>query len=290
MLEHTIFQIDIHQVLRTKAPGLYKKIPDFLIDAFMKFICLDQLNAFLKENHGLTGVDLMEEFLKKLNVTFQVKGEENLPAPGTRCVFASNHPLGGLDGVCLSVLLGRRYDKHIRYLVNDILYFIEPLQNIFVPINKHGLQGKAAAIAVNESFASENQIITFPAGLCSRKIKKIVTDTEWKKMFITKSMEHNRDIVPVYFEAKNSKLFYRVANLRKKLHIKINIEMLLLPREMFKAGNSTFTIYIGKAIPRKTFDFSRTAQQWADWVKKEVYCTINNKPTLKNHGRNNLEN
>jgi 1-acyl-sn-glycerol-3-phosphate acyltransferase len=274
MPERAIFQIDIHNVLRTKAPKLYKKIPGFLIDAFTKFICLDDLNAFLKANHELTGVDLMDAFLKLLNVKFQVTGEENFPGFDTRCLFASNHPLGGLDGVCLSVLLGKRYNKHIRYLVNDILYFIEPLQNIFVPINKHGVQGKAAAMALNEALASENQIITFPSGLCSRKIKRTVTDLEWKKMFITKSIEYNRDIVPVYFEAKNSKLFYRIASIRKKLHIKINIEMLLLPREMFKAGNSTFTIYIGKPIPRQTFDLSKTPQQWADWVKEKVYYTV----------------
>jgi putative hemolysin len=275
-----IFQVDVHDVLRTKAPNLYKKIPHFLINVFTKFIYLDNLNAFIKKNYELTGVDLMEEFLKSLNVRFQVKGEENLPGFDTKCLFASNHPLGALDGICLSVFLGKKYNNRIRYLVNDILYFIKPLQDIFVPINKHGSQGKSAVIAVNKALASENQIITFPAGLCSRKTKNTIIDLEWKKMFITKSIEYQRNIVPIYFEAKNSKLFYKIANIRKKLHIKINIEMLFLPREMFKAENSIFNIYIGKPIPWQTFDFSKTPQQWADWVKEQVYCTIKNKHTL----------
>ncbi|MDR2087081.1 MAG: 1-acyl-sn-glycerol-3-phosphate acyltransferase [Dysgonamonadaceae bacterium] len=274
MTMRQIFQINVHEVLRSKAPKLYPKIPDFLINAFTKLIYLDKVNAFLHRNSTFTGVDLMEKFLEETNIQFRIKGEENIPGFDEKCIFCSNHPLGGLDGVTLSVILGQKYDKRIRYLVNDILYFIQPLQNIFVPINKHGAQGRNAARAINEAFASENQIITFPAGLCSRKTKGKISDLEWKKMFISKAIEYKRNIVPIYFEAKNSNLFYTVANIRKKLCMKINIEMLLLPREMFIARNSIFTVYFGKPIPWQTFDASQTPQQWANWLKQEVYCMV----------------
>jgi putative hemolysin len=269
-----IFQVNVHEILRTKAPKLYKKIPGFLIRAFTKLIYLDELNDFLKRNSTLTGIALMEKFLEETNIQLQLRGEENIPASGDRYIFCSNHPLGGLDGVGLSVVLGKKYNNCIRYLVNDILYFIKPLQNIFVPINKHGAQGREAAHIIHEAFASENQIITFPAGLCSRKIKGIISDLEWKKMFITKAIEYKRDIIPVYFEAKNSELFYSIANIRKKLRMKINIEMLLLPREMFIARDSTFIIYFGKPISWQTFDTSQTPQQWAAWLKQKVYNII----------------
>jgi putative hemolysin len=270
-----IFQINVHEILRAKAPGLYKKIPDFLINAFTKLIYLDQVNAFLKRNSNSKGVTLMENFLDEAHIQFHIKNEDNIPDFDTKCIFCSNHPLGGLDGICLSVILGRKYNNRIRYLVNDILYFIQPLRNIFVPINKHGAQGRQAAIAIHEAFASENQIITFPAGLCSRKTKGIISDPEWKKMFVAKAIEYKRDIVPVYFVAKNSKLFYKIANIRKKLGMKINIEMLLLPREMFIARNSTFTVYFGKPVPWQTFT-TQTPQQWADWLKKKVYDMVKN--------------
>jgi putative hemolysin len=245
-----------------------------LISAFTKLICLDQINDFLRRYAAFTGVALMEKFLEETNIQFRITGEENIPGFETKCIFCSNHPLGGLDGVSLSAILGRKYDNRIRYLVNDILYFIKPLQNIFVPINKHGAQGKEAVQAIHEAFASENQIITFPAGLCSRKTKGLICDLEWKKMFITKAVEYKRNIVPICFEAKNSRLFYTIANIRKKLRIKINIEMLLLPREMFIARNSTFTVHFGKPIPWQTFDESRTSRQWADWLKQQVYYMI----------------
>jgi 1-acyl-sn-glycerol-3-phosphate acyltransferase len=216
----------------------------------------------------------MNNAVDYFNIRLQIQGAENLPDPGNKCIFASNHPLGGLDGICLSSYLGNRYDRKIKYLVNDILYFIQPLQNIFVPINKHGSQGKTAAQALNEALASDAQIITFPAGLCSRKTNGEIYDMEWKKMFITKAVEYQRDIIPVFFEAHNSGFFYRMANLRKKSGVKFNIEMLFLPRELFKAMGSTFTVYFGKPISWQTFDSSKSPQQWADWVKDIVYKTI----------------
>lgn len=274
MNSNKIFQINIQDILRTKAPKLYKKVPGFIVNWFAKLVCQDKINELIRNNSEVTGVEFMEHMIHDFGVSLKLEGEENLPALKDRCVFASNHPLGGLDGICLSAVLGRKYNKHIKYLVNDILYFITPLQEIFIPINKHGGQAKGAILAMNEAFASDNQIITFPAGLCSRKNGKVIKDPPWKKMFITKAIEYQRDVVPVYFDAKNSKLFYNLANIRKRFGIKFNIEMLLLPSEMFKAKNSTFTIYFGKPIPWQTFDSSKSHQQWAEEVEKIVYNVV----------------
>jgi putative hemolysin len=268
------FHIDIQEILNAKAPKAAKKVPHFVVKALAKLVCQEELNKFLAQTEGATGVDFMDNALQYFNIQLQIKGEENLPDFNKKCIFASNHPLGGMDGICLSSYLGHQYDKRIKYLVNDILYFIEPLQPIFVPINKHGAQGRSAAQALNEAFSSDNQIITFPAGLCSRKTKGVICDPEWKKMFVTKAIEYKRDVVPVYFEAKNSNSFYNIANIRKKTGLKFNIEMLFLPSELFKAQGSTFTIYFGKPIPWQTFDSSKNPQEWTNWIKNIVYKTV----------------
>ncbi|MDR2843183.1 MAG: 1-acyl-sn-glycerol-3-phosphate acyltransferase [Candidatus Symbiothrix sp.] len=268
------FHIDVAEILQSKAPKLYRKIPKWTIKLFAKLICQDLINQTLKQNEGLTGVPFMENTLLNFRITMHLKGTENLPNKHRRCIFASNHPLGGLDGICLSAVLGKHYQGQIRYLVNDILYFLEPLKDIFIPINKHGAQAKGAVALLNEALASDNQIITFPSGLCSRKTKGVIHDSEWKKMFITKAVEYQRDVVPVYFEAKNSNFFYRLANFRKQIGLKINIEMLLLPREMFKARGSSFTVHFGQPIPWQTFDDSKTPSQWAKEVEKQVYHRI----------------
>jgi 1-acyl-sn-glycerol-3-phosphate acyltransferase len=270
------FHIDVQEIIDAKAPKTAKKTPKFVVKGLAKLINQNGLNEFLKYNGYAQGIDFMNNAVKYFDIKLQIVGENNLPDSGTKCIFASNHPLGGMDGICLSAYLGNKYNGQIKYLVNDILYFLKPLQNIFVPINKHGVQNRSVARILNEVLASDDQIITFPAGLCSRKNKGVISDLEWKKMFIIKAMEYKRDIVPVYFEGKNSNLFYNLANMRRNLGIKFNLEMLLLPRELFKAKGSTFTIYFGKLIPRQTFDLSKNPQQWADWIKQIVYNTPRN--------------
>lgn len=271
MTQNSAFRIDLDKVLRGKAPKHYRKIPRFLISYLKRIVHQEDINGILERNSGLEGVPFMHALVEKeFNLTLKLKGEENIPSEG-RFVFASNHPLGGLDGICLSSVVGDKFNGKIKYLVNDILYYIDPLKPIFVPINKYGAQAKTSAKAINEAYASDNQVITFPAGLCSRKTGGKIRDLEWMKNFIIKSVEFQRDVIPVHFEGKNSRFFYNLANLRKASGIKFNFELVYLPDEMYKNSNQTFTITFGKPIPWQTFDKSKTAAEWAQFVKEEVY-------------------
>jgi putative hemolysin len=270
MAADTVFQIHLHRILKEKTPQLARKIPEFLISLLAKIVHQNDINEALRHIGEDTGVDAMRKLTEYFKLDIRLEGEENLPAEG-RYIFVSNHPLGGMDGICLSAVLGRKYDKKIKYLVNDILYFLKPLQPIFIPVNKHGAQSKKSAALIREAGMSDNQLITFPAGLCSRKRNGKIEDPEWKKMFILKAIEYQRDVVPVYFEGKNSRFFYRLANARVKLGIKMNIEMLFLPAEVFKQKGAAFTIRFGKPVAWQTFDASKTPQAWANEVKVSVY-------------------
>ena len=270
MIQEGITQIDIKQVLRQKAPSAARKIPGFMVDYLIRTVHQDELNEILRRYHDKDGVAFMQELIGYFDLNLELVNEENIPAEG-RYIFASNHPLGGLDGICLSAIIGGRFDGKIRFLVNDLLLYLSNLRSIFVPINKHGAQGKKNAELIEKAYASDNQIITFPAGLCSRKQNGKIQDTEWKKSFIQKAVEYRRDIVPVFFEGRNSNFFYRLANMRKALGIKMNYEMIYLPDEMFKSKHKTYSIHFGKPIPWQTFDSSRKPAEWAEWVKEIVY-------------------
>ena len=270
MIQEGITQIDIKQVLRQKAPSVARKIPGFMVDYLIRTVHQDELNEILRRYHDKDGVAFMQELIGYFDLNLELVNEENIPAEG-RYIFASNHPLGGLDGICLSAIIGGRFDGKIRYLVNDLLLYLSNLRSIFVPINKHGAQGKKNAELIEKAYASDNQIITFPAGLCSRKQNGKIQDTEWKKSFIQKAVEYRRDIVPVFFEGRNSNFFYRLANMRKALGIKMNYEMIYLPDEMFKSKHKTYSIHFGKPIPWQTFDSSRKPAEWAEGVKEIVY-------------------
>ncbi|MFR0678110.1 1-acyl-sn-glycerol-3-phosphate acyltransferase [Dysgonomonas mossii] len=262
--------LDLDKVLAEKAPKIYNKVPRFAINYLKRKIHLDELNEILTIYADKYGVDFMQAVVGYFNLTLETSGLENIQ-DDRKYIFVSNHPLGGLDGICLSAVIGERFDKKIKYVVNDVLYFIKNLQPIFLPVNKYGRQSKQATKSLNEAYESDNQIITFPAGLCSRQENGKIHDLDWKKNFILKAVESRRDVVPVHFEGKNSNFFYRFANIRKRLGIKFNIELILLPDEMFKNKNKSFSITFGEPIPYTFFDNSKSAMQWAQYVKEKSY-------------------
>ncbi len=270
MVDNSSTSLDVDKILQSKAGNKAKYVPRFVVNYLKKILHQDELNIFLKSTAGKVGVPFLKDSVKFLDMTLKVHGMENLPENGL-CTFVSNHPLGGQDGVALGFILGTKYDGKIKYLVNDLLMNLKELAPLFIPINKTGSQSKDFPRMVEAAFASDNHILMFPAGLCSRRQNGIIRDLAWKKTFITKSIEHQRNVVPIHFEGRNSGFFYNLANVCKLLGLKFNVAMLYLVDEMFKNKHKTFHVSIGKPIPWQTFDKSKTPAQWAEYVKEIVY-------------------
>lgn len=273
MAENESFRIDIEKVLQSKAGEKAKRIPRFVIAWLKKIIHQDFINEFLEQEGDKQGVEWLEDCLAYLGTTLDVQGIENLPSAddGRLYTFVSNHPLGGQDGVALGALLGRHYDGRVKYLVNDLLMNLPGLAPMCIPINKTGSQSRQFPAMVEAGFRGNDHLIMFPAGLCSRRNKGVIRDIPWTKTFITKSVEAQRDVVPIHFGGRNSNFFYNLANACKALGIKFNIAMLFLVDEMYKNRNKTFTVKIGRPIPWQTFDNTKTPTQWAAHVQDIVY-------------------
>lgn len=265
--------VDIEKILKDKMGKRARWVPRPLVWWLKHIVHEDQVNEHLWNARELTGTPWLKATLDFLKVTIRVKGLENLPAKDdTRCyTFVSNHPLGGIDGVAIGSVIGEHYDDRFRYLVNDLLMNLPGLAPLCIPINKTGHQARNFPAMVESGFKGDTHILMFPAGLCSRKRKGVVCDLEWKKTFITKSVETHRDVVPVYFDGCNSNFFYRLSNISDRYVKKINIAMLFLADEMFKNTGKTFTITFGKPIPWQTFTTDKTPMEWADFVKETVY-------------------
>ncbi len=263
-------KIDVEAILAAKAGKKARYIPRFLVSYLKKIIHQDEVNQFLEANKDRYDLDFINEFMRFFNNSFEVHGLENLPKDG-RFTFVSNHPLGAQDGLGLAYILGPVYEGKIKFLVNDLLMYLKNISSFWVPINKTGSQARNFPQQVNAAFNGDNHVVMFPAGLCSRKRKGVIRDLEWKKTFITKSVQTQRDVVPIHFEGENSEFFYRLANINRMLGIKFNIAMLYLSDEMFKNTNKQFRVTIGKPIPWQTFDKSRTPTEWAQYVKDIVY-------------------
>lgn len=262
--------IDIDKVLRSRAGGAYHFIPGPLIRYLKRIVHQDEINQALEDYRHFTGLEFIERVLmERFELDIEVVNEENIPSSG-RYILASNHPLGGLDGMALMHVVGKKRSD-MRFLANDILLELHNLKELFVPVNKHGKNTAGFVRALESCFSSDELILIFPAGLVSRRQKGEIRDLEWKKTFISKAVQHKRDIIPVYIDGKNSNFFYNLALWRKRLGIKFNVEMLYLPDEMFRQQNKKLRIIFGNPVPYSTFTKEYSHYQWAQKMKDHVY-------------------
>ncbi len=266
-------KINVQEVFKKKNPKVAQMLPGFIFRYIERIVHQEEINEILSQYGNKTGLDFVNALVEYFNMSIHIKGKENIPTEG-RYIFAANHPLGGLDGMVLTYIVGQIHPT-LQFLVNDLLMNLQNLEPIFLPVNKHGKQSVEYVKKIERTYESDAQILNFPAGLCSRKIKKEIIDLEWKKSFITKAIQHKRDIVPVHINGRNSNFFYNLSNLRGKLGIKTNIEMFYLADEVFKQKNKDITLTFGKTIPYQTFDKKIHPREWAKQVKDYVYSLAN---------------
>ena len=273
-------QFDIRAIIREKAPKAH--VPGFLIRYLERIVHVKQMNAFLRKYPDLEGYDFIRRVLdEELCCTASIEGVENIPTDDKPVIFASNHPLGGLDGMIIAQMIheSRKEKRELKVIVNELLMFMKPIASLWAPVSKTGSLSKEQALQQQAMWESETDVLTFPAGACSRlqRINRTwrIRDLEWQKNFIQRAREYHRDIVPVYFEGQNSRFFYALAYIRKLLHIPINIEMLYLVDEMYGARGKHFRVHVLPPIPYTTFDNSKTPKQWAQYVKSIVYASNN---------------
>ncbi len=267
-----IQQLNVGEILRSRLPRYWRYIPRFVIRWLEKVICQDEMNRMLKANAGKKGAEFCNGVLQHLDIEYDVHGAERLDKGSRRMLFVCNHPLGGLDGMVLIDWLTSVYGSGVKFVVNDLLMAIEPLSDVFLPVNKHGKQNRAATSLLDEAMEGPDPVIMFPAGLVSRKGKNgKIADLEWHKMFVQKAIQSHRDVIPLYFSGHNSSFFYSFAKLRTALGLKFNIEMVRLPKEVFLSAGKRFTISVGSPIAWQSLRGGHDASREAQHIKSIVY-------------------
>lgn len=260
--------IDISQVLARKMPRGSKFIPRWAVRALGRLVHVDELNDILDSCGHLPPQEFIRAVFSRWRITYEASGLDEL-AVTERYLFAANHPFGGMDGMMLAdLLIGRFGDA--RVVVNDLLMHVEPLRPLWVPVNKHGRQNAAYAHAMSEALAGDLPMLTFPAGLCSRRRHGQVADVEWRKSFVRHAEASGRTIVPVYVEGSLSNRFYRIARLREMTGMKFNAEMVLLPDEMIRQSGSHFNIRFGAPIGADELAAAGSAAEKALYVRGKM--------------------
>jgi putative hemolysin len=261
--------INVHSAIRSSKSVFVRSLPRLIIGLMEKLIHQDEMNETINKFRDKSGVPFINDVLKDWNVDVIVKGSENVPASG-RFVFVANHPVGGIDALAFLSMIYRFFPNVISPS-NQLFNYIPNLHPVILGVNVFGTNTKSTVEKFNQLFESDAQIMIFPAGLVSRKSKGVISDPEWQKTFITKSIQYKRDIIPVHIGGRNSNLFYFTDRMRKFLRIKLSLEIILLPHEMHNQKNKPIKFSVGKVIPYQTFTNSYTHMQWAQKVKEIVY-------------------
>lgn len=272
-----IKKIDIDAVLRERLGSRYRFVPRPLVALLKRVVCQDSLNDLLDKTGHLRDAEFCRAVLRELGITYGVVHPERLPAPADRrVIFVSNHPLGGLDGMVLIDLLTSLYGPGLKFVVNDLLMAIDQLKGVFLPVNKLGKQSRDASDNLTRALEGPDPLVIFPAGLVSRRgANGAVADLEWHKMFINKAIASRRDIVPLFFSGRNSNFFYNFAYMRRRIGLRFNVEMALLPAEVFKQRSRNFTIVAGPRVPWDTLSTGSRAAADAREIKDRVYSLEN---------------
>lgn len=261
--------IDVRRLIGSKNPTLLKWLPGFVIRYLERILHQDEINQFIKDHPNAKNEDFCREVINYFNIKIEIEGLENIPKTGG-VTLAMNHPLGGMDALALvTALSDHRTD--LKFIVNDLLLNLEGMKGMFVGVNKHGKNNDRTHDKIDDLFASDQAVCIFPAGLVSRKTKGQIRDLEWKKTFVALSVKHGNSIVPIFIDGKLSNFFYRLANFRKFLGIKVNIEMLYLANELFKQRDVTMKFTVGKPIPPAEIGETKSYRTWAAWIREKVY-------------------
>lgn len=236
-------EIDVARIIAEKSG---KRLPAWIARLVQRLIHEDEINDILRNYGHLQGLDFLRALLQDFGTTVTWRHAERLPQDG-RAIFVSNHPLGAIDGIGITYLLAEHYGQ-VQYLVNDMLYYLQPLQSVFLPVNTYGKQKKENIERIQKVLASDVPVGTFPAGWCSRYRDGKVQDQDWKQSFVNMAITHQRDVVPLHFVGQNSRHFYLIDRLRKALGVKFDICTALLPDEMFRAKGKHFEVIVGEPI------------------------------------------
>ncbi len=263
-----INHIDVDKLFSDSNNALLKKLPTWIISLIKAIIHQKDLNDYLNKFDGLQGLEFLNAVIKDFNINLIIEGEENLPENG-KCFFVANHPFGIIDGLIITRTVCSKY-KNFKSIGNDAFMLVPNLRPHIASVNVYGKSSRDEITKLNELYNSDIPITHFPAGEVSRIYNGKISDCKWQKSFIGKAYTCKRDIVPMHFSGSNSFLFYSIYLLRRIFMIKLNIELILLPREMLKKRNKTVRVKILKPI---SWEQMKNANQFemAQRIKKYVF-------------------
>lgn len=259
----------------------YGVLGTFLGWSLMKTLRISELNKIYDRNKHLKGEEFLKAILDEFQIKFEIPEEDlkRLPKDGAY-ITISNHPLGGIDGILLLKLMLER-EPDFRIIANFLLHRIEPLKPYIMPVNpfENHKNEKSSVVGLKETLRhlSENKPLgIFPAGEVSTyKDDQLIVDKPWEEGAIKLIKKAQVPVVPIYFHAKNSRLFYILSKISDTLRTA------KLPSELLTQKNRTIKVRIGKPISVTEQNEHTSLEEFSEFLRKKTYMLANafQKPT-----------
>jgi putative hemolysin len=276
-----VHSADIATVIGLAKTGFFGR----LVSRFLMWLLrLNEINAIYERTKDLEdGTTFLENVLNELGVSYHINSEElkRIPKEGP-VVLVSNHPLGGIDGIILMHFL-QQVRPDIKLMANFLLERIVPLKQWIIPVNPFDAkQSEKSSVGgfrqVLRHLQNDGLFAVFPAGEVASKLKKQVPiDPEWNEATMRLIQRAKVPVVPIYFHARNSPLFYRLAKINGLLRTA------RLPAELLTQKFRTIDVRVGKAIPIKDQNNHESVSVYSEFLRKKVYMLSNSferKPIL----------
>ena len=241
----------------------------------MKALQISKLNRIYDKNKHLKDLEFLNAILDQLQIKFEIPEEDlkRLPKEGAY-ITISNHPLGGIDGVLLLKLMLER-EPNFKIIANFLLHRIKPLKPYIMPVNpfENHKNTKSSVIGIKETLrhlSDGKPLGMFPAGEVSTyKDGKLMVDKAWEEGAIKVIRKAQVPVIPIYFHAKNSRLFYLLSK------IDATMRTAKLPSEVFSQKDRVIKVRIGKSISVAEQNEHKSIEEYSEFLRKKTYMLAN---------------
>jgi len=263
---------EVAKAIKTDKYGMLGTFSGWLL---MKVLRISTLNDIYNRNKHLKDVEFLNAILDEFHIKFEIPEEDlkRLPKEGPY-ITISNHPLGGIDGILLLKLMLEK-EPNFKIIANFLLHRIEPMKPYIMPVNpfENHKDAKSSVLGLKETFrhlSDGKPLGMFPAGEVSTyRDGKLVVDKPWEEGAIKVIRKAQVPVIPIYFHAQNSKLFYFLSKISDTLRTA------KLPSELLTQKDRVIKVRIGKPISVAEQNEHQTIEEYSEFLRRKTYMLAN---------------
>jgi len=263
---------EVAKAINTDKYGVFGTFSGWLL---MKVLKISTLNKIYDRNKHLTEVPFLNAILDEFQIKFEIPEEDfkRLPKDGAY-ITISNHPLGGIDGILLLKLMLEK-EPNFKIIANFLLHRIDPMKPYIMPVNpfENHKDAKSSVVGIKETLRhirDGKPLGMFPAGEVSTyRDGKLVVDKAWEEGAIKVIRKAQVPVVPIYFHAKNSRLFYFLSKINSTLRTA------KLPSELLTQKDRIIKVRVGKPISVAEQNEYESIEDYTEFLRKKTYMLAN---------------